>query len=241
MKKDSNLIMGINTLTEILNSCPEKILEVYTLKKSLKDRKEDLIRSIEKENIPIHYTDKKKLMDKVGSDSHQGFVAKVRRDYLTLKEAIEKDPPMLLLLDQIYDPHNFGAILRAAECFLIGGLIYSKNKGCPVTPVVTKVSSGASELVPLIRVSNLNDSLIKLQKSGYTVVIADCSEDAKSIYEYEVPEKMVFVLGSEEKGVQTLVKKRADALVYLPMKGKIDSLNVSQAAACFLSYFQQAH
>jgi len=230
--------MGINTLNELLHSCPEKIIEVYALKKSLNDRKEDLIRAIEKENIPIIYLDKRKLEDLVDSDSHQGFAAKVRRTYYTLKEILEKDPPFLLLLDQIYDPHNFGAILRASECFSVSGLIYSKNKGCPVTPVVTKVSCGASELVPLVRVSNLNDTLIKLQKSGYTVVIANCGKEAKSIYEFQIPEKMVFVLGSEEKGVQPLVKKRADDLVYLPMKGKIDSLNVSQAAACFLSYFQ---
>lgn len=238
MRKDSNLIMGINTLTELLRSCPEKILEIYTVDKSFKERKEDLLALIKKEGITITYTSKKRLDDLVGSDSHQGFVAKVRRSYETLKETLDREPSFLVMLDQIYDPHNFGAILRSAECFGAGGLIYSKNKGCPVTPVVTKVSSGASELVPLIRVSNLNDTLIKLKERGYTVVIADCGADAKSIYTYKIPEKMVFILGSEEKGVSALVRKKADELVYLPMRGKIDSLNVSQAAACFFSYFQ---
>lgn len=241
MGKDSDLIMGINTITEVMKSHRDKIIKVFTLnptKTSQIDRKTDLIAALENEGIPIIYLDKKKLEEKAGSDSHQGFVASVKREYISLKQVIDEDPSFLLMLDQIYDPHNFGAILRAAECFNVPGVIYSKNKGCPVTPVVSKVSSGASELVPLVRVSNLHDSLLKLQDSGYSIVVADCSEDSKSIHEFEVPEKMVFILGSEEKGVQALLKKKADHLVHIPMMGRIDSLNVSQAAACFLFYFK---
>lgn len=244
MSKDSDLIMGINTISELLKTNSRKIKKVFTLKKGsdsskdLSDRKTVLLKKIEEEGIPLEYLDKRSLEEKVGSDSHQGFVASVKRDFVSLYEILKESPSFLLMVDQIYDPHNFGAILRAAECFQVPGVIYSKNKGCPVTPVVSKVSSGASELVPLVRVSNLHDSILKLQDAGYSIVIADCSDQSMDLSVFQKPEKMVFILGSEEKGVQALLKKKADYLVHISMKGQIDSLNVSQAAACFLYHFQ---
>jgi 23S rRNA (guanosine2251-2'-O)-methyltransferase len=193
--------------------------------------------ALKREQIPLIFMNKKNLDKKVGSESHQSFVAIIQRTLYPLKELVETRPSLIFILDQIYDPHNFGAILRACECFGVEGVIFSKNKGCPLTPVVTKVSSGASELIPLVRVSNIYNSLLKLRQEGYRIVASDCCESSKSLYSFKRPEKLAFVLGSEEKGVQPLIRKKADCLLHIPMKGQIDSLNVSQAAACFLSYF----
>lgn len=237
LKKDTNLLMGINALEELFTAHKERIVKVFVEKGDLSSRKKELLEKLEAEKIPLEYVDKRKLEEKASSDSHQSFVAQVDRPYLTLKEALEKNPSFFLILDQIHDPHNFGAILRACECFGATSVIYSKNKGCPITPVVTKVSSGATELVDLIRVSNIHDSVLKLKEEGYTIVAADCSNEAQSLDNLEKPKKIALILGSEEKGIQPILRKNADHLVYIPMKGQIDSLNVSQAAACFLFHF----
>jgi len=235
--QNTELLMGINALSEVLRVNKNKIVKVFVENRAHSKRKAEFIRELEKHKVSIKYIDKKGLERKVLSDSHQSFVAEVKRKYLSLQDCLQKNSDFLLLLDGITDPHNFGAILRASECFKVDGVIYSKNKGCPVTPVVTKVSSGASELIDLVRVSNLHDTILKLKKSGYTIVASDCSVESVDMYSFERPEKMVFILGSEGKGVSQLLKRNADYLVHIPMKGQIDSLNVSQAAACFLSYF----
>lgn len=214
----SQWVIGKNSINEVIKASPERILEILT-SGDVADYKRFKVRKVSK-----HL-----LSQMVNSDSHQGLVAKVRaKEDLPLSEAFFKN--CLVMVDGIEDPHNMGAILRAVEVFGVEGLIYSKNRGCGITPTVTKSSVGASELVDLFSVSNLATTLEKLQKEGFEVIVADMDGGD----DFKWPEKWVLVLGAEGRGVQPLLKKKADRVVSIAMKGRIDSLNVSQAAAVLL-------
>ena len=160
------------------------------------------------------------------------------RDELPLKEFLSTTPEksLVVMCDSITDPQNFGAILRACECFGVDALVFSKNRNVGITPVVSKVSVGGSELVPLIAVSNLVDTLKKFQDVGYFSVAAECHERSQSLYNFEFPSQTVLIIGAEGKGIQPLLSKKADYHLEIPMQGRIDSLNVSQATAVFLSH-----
>ena len=113
---------------------------------------------------------------------------------------------------------------------------YSTNRNVALTPVVSKASVGASEMVSLIPVSNLVDTLKKFQDAGYFSVATEISDQAKPLDSFEFPEKTVLMVGAEGSGIQPLLSKRSDFHLYIPMKGAIDSLNVSQATAVLLSH-----
>jgi 23S rRNA (guanosine2251-2'-O)-methyltransferase len=175
----------------------------------------------------------------VNSDSHQGVVARVSpRSYLAFDDLLESvrevDAISILALDGVLDPQNFGAILRAAECFGIDAVLWSKNRAAPIGPVVSKVSVGASELVPLCVVSNLHRALEQLKEAGAWLAGTMVAPDAASLDTFEFPEKSVIVMGAEGEGIHQLIEKSLDFKVYLSMAGAIDSLNVSQATAVFL-------
>jgi len=218
--------MGKNCVREVVKSSPERIKKLFVAKPS--------------DEFPSAAVKPKEALTKlVDSDSHQGVVALVEERTTTkLKDFLRepKDRSTLVMLDSIYDPHNLGAILRASECFGVDAVVWSKNRGADITPAVSKVSVGASELVPLIKVSNLSEAMKQCQKAGYTAVIADVGPGSQNIQEVEFPDLTLLILGSEGKGVQRLIQQRADCRVFIPMKGQIDSLNVSQAASVILSF-----
>ncbi|MFA5250848.1 MAG: 23S rRNA (guanosine(2251)-2'-O)-methyltransferase RlmB [Parachlamydiales bacterium] len=237
-----NYLIGRNSLWEVLRFTPERIIRVYALQAPGDVRSKKILELIEKQGLPVEYTHKKKLFDLVLSESHQGFVAELKpRNYLDLKLYLERSvqtekKELAIMLDSVFDPQNFGAILRAAECFGAAVLVFSKNRGCEITPVVTKVSSGASELLEIIQVANLAESVKRFQKAGFEAIVADADLKAKSLFQYEFSAKTLLILGSEDKGVQPLIRSLADGIVKIPLKGRIDSLNVSQAAAVFLAF-----
>ncbi|MCH9812141.1 23S rRNA (guanosine(2251)-2'-O)-methyltransferase RlmB [bacterium] len=238
MKKSKHFVIGKNSVEELLGHAPERILAVHS-----SHHKEDaLIKKLLLLRKPFHQKQNRKLEDLVSSTSHQGYAVEVSaRESVHIEDLIEKaqqkSKSLVVMLDSIFDPHNVGAILRACECFGVDGVIYSKNKGCKITPTVTKISMGASEIVPLAEVSNLATTIEKFQKEGFWAVAAEVSSSATSLNEFEYPEKTLLILGSEGTGIQKILSKKSDFHVYIPMKGKIDSLNVSQAATAFLLAF----
>jgi 23S rRNA (guanosine2251-2'-O)-methyltransferase len=235
-----DFIMGKHAIEELLQHAPKKLVKVYIAQtEEPSSRKEGIILHLQQQKIPFQFVPKQTLTSMVQSDSHQSFVAEIApRHYLDLSVFLEKvkdqDRCFILIVDSIYDPHNFGAILRSAECFGVDAVIFSKNRGSEVTAVVSKSSVGASELLPLIRVSNLAESIRKLKKEDFWVVVSELSKEAKSLSSFDFPKKSVLVLGSEEKGVQKLLLELADERLYIPMSGKVSSLNVAQAASVFL-------
>lgn len=232
------MIMGVHALEEVLQFAPEKILKVYTTSSK---KSSSLLKKIEEKRIPVHFVDKDLLEKMSGSESHQMFVAHIRgRVFLHPKEFLkrEKTTSFVLMLDQIFDPQNFGALIRSAECFGIDAVIFSKNRGCDITPMVTKASSGASELIELMRVSNLSQTVDLFQEEGFEVVASVLGQEAESAYSFSFAPKTLLIVGSEGEGIQPLLQKKADRMIYLPMEGKVASLNVAQATTAFFALYQ---
>lgn len=219
------IIMGKHAIEEVQKRDPQRIHRIYSHQKN--------------HPFPVTVVPKQKLSSLAGSESHQGLVAEVKeREFLTPKEFLKTAPEksLILMVDSIQDPQNFGTILRAAECFGADAVIYSKNRNVGLTPVVSKASVGASEVVPLMPVSNLADTLKKFQEGGYFSVAAEVKEGAHSLSTFEFPNQTLLIMGAEGSGIQPLLSKNSDFHVMIPMQGAIDSLNVSQATAVFLSF-----
>ncbi|NMC63811.1 MAG: 23S rRNA (guanosine(2251)-2'-O)-methyltransferase RlmB [SAR324 cluster bacterium] len=245
LSKGLRYVTGRHVIEELLAHSPERIVKVFVVEnaqargKGEGARKRDLLfqlKDIRKEVQELSFDELSAL---VGTTSHQGFAAIVHeREAMDLSEFFdevrEKDNSLVLILDEINDPQNLGALLRVAECFGVDAVIWSKNRGVDVTPVVSKASVGASEIVPIIRVSNLNDAAKKLKDEGYWVAAAVINEKAKSLHEFETPKKIALIVGSEGEGIGRLLGEVSDYLLYIPLEGKIQSLNVSQATAILL-------
>lgn len=239
-----NFVMGRNCVREVLRHSPQQVVTVFSSATSGGDAEIDAL--ITSAGVPLEGRSNEQLSALVSSDSHQSYVAllKDRKPY-ELKEflADSQDRPrsVVVMVDTINDPQNFGSILRACECFAVDAVIWSRNRGVSITPVVSKTSVGATELVPTVPVANLGEALRKLKDAGYWIVAADAAPDSQSIWSFEIPERCVLVFGSEGEGIQRLLLDNSDYRVVVPLLGKIDSLNVSQAVAVFLFRYRQLH
>lgn len=235
------LIMGIQTIREVLTYFPDRFIQIFTAASNkTQSRKHDLLLECEKKKIPILYVSSDLLTKMAGSDSHQSFVAHIKgRKFFDVNEFIEikneQDKVFVLMLSEIFDPQNFGAILRSAEYFRVDGVVWSKNRGTDLTPLVSKTSCGASEILPLIRISNLGDSVDKFKEAGFEIVATIADPKAEPIDQFHYAPKTVLIVGSEGEGIQPLLLQKADRFLTILSKGKIQSLNVAQATAVFLS------
>ncbi len=239
------LIMGLHALTELFAAAPDRILKVYTSVKNAQERKTGILKECEKWQVPVVLTNESELTHMCGSDSHQMFAAHVKgRTFLDVAQFLEKigdkDRSVVLMCDQIFDPQNFGALIRSAECLGADAVVWSKNRGSDLTPVAAKSSCGASEWMTLVRIANLAEGVSQFQKGGYEVVASVLKEGAVDAFRFSFSPRTVIVVGSEGEGIQPLIQKRADHCLYIPMSGKIQSLNVAQAATSLLTCFQRA-
>lgn len=228
------MIMGVHALREVLRHAPHKLLRVYTVA----TKQSELLTECERKKIPVTFVSADQLTKMAGSDSHQLLVAHIKgRTFLDVKEFLAEAPDacLVLMLDQIFDPQNFGALIRSAECLGVAAVAWSKNRGSDLTPVVAKASCGASELMPLIRISNLATSVDQFKEGGFEVVTALLDPAAESAYMFAYAPRTLLVVGSEGEGIQPLIRKKADRSIYLPMAGKIESLNVAQATTALLA------
>jgi 23S rRNA (guanosine2251-2'-O)-methyltransferase len=238
------LIMGIHALREILLHAPERLLRVYTAEQQKQGRKSELLALCEERGIAIVSVSTDALTKMTGSDSHQSVAAHVKgRSFLNVSEFLKKiegqENSLVLMADQIFDPQNFGSLIRTAECLGADGIAWSKNRGADITPVVAKSSCGASELLPLIRVSNLAEAVGQFQKGGFDTVAALLEKGSQNAFSFDFSPRTLLIVGSEGEGIQPLIQKRADRSIFIPMKGKIESLNVAQAAALLMGLYQQ--
>lgn len=189
--------------------------------------------------IPCEETSKRHLDELSQRGNHQGIVLEIERPgerdeqdlYVALAAA--RTPALVLVLDQVQDPHNLGACLRTADAAGVMAVVLPKDRSVGLTPTVAKVASGAAETVPMYRVTNLARCLEKLQKTGLWVV--GSSGDAPSeVYAVDLTVPLALVLGGEGKGLRRLTREKCDLLVHIPMMGQVESLNVSVAAAVLL-------
>lgn len=169
----------------------------------------------------------------------QGVIAlRSAQKYLDLGELIDESKksalPLLLILDSIQDPHNLGAILRSSECAGVDGVIITTNNSAPVNETVEKISAGAVSYLKICRVNNLVQAIDQMKERGFWIFGSILTPEARdySKADYKIP--MALVLGNEEKGIRKLVSGNCDFLLKIPMRGKIDSLNVSVAAGVLL-------
>jgi 23S rRNA (guanosine2251-2'-O)-methyltransferase len=237
-----DIVMGRNCIEELLAHDPGRIQEIFLAESrggAGEGRKNALRDAVEKARLRIRECSRHELDQMVQSDSHQGVVARVKpRMFLgleqLLEQARERESIGILALDGVLDPQNVGAILRAAECFGVDAVLWSKNRVAPLGPVVSKVSVGASELVPLCPVSNLHRAIEALKEAGVWSIGAVVTPEATELESFTAPEKWVLVMGSEGEGIQNLIEQNLDFCVYIKMFGAISSLNVSQATAVML-------
>lgn len=236
-----NYIMGKNTVLEVLRKKRGAVLKIFILKR--REEKNCEIETLSREfGVPISYISRNELTSLVSSESHQGYIAKIRnREFLNLDHffKIEREILSVLMLDEILDPHNMGALLRSALFFGVDAVVFSKNRGSDITAVVSKSSSGASELIPMIRVSNLADSIRRFKEEGFEIVAADCSGRFIPLSHFSFSKKVLIIVGSEGRGVRRLNLKLSDHIVGI--EGNMESLNVSQAAAVFLNKMKESH
>ena len=238
------LIMGIHPIQELLTHFPENLIRLFAEPPKKGGRKIHLVELCEQKKIPISFVSSDTLFQMTGSDSHQSVAAHIKgRHFLNLKDFLKTsegtENSLVLMCDQIFDPQNFGSLLRSAECLGADAVIWSKNRGSDLTPTAAKASAGASELLPLLRVSNLAEAMSSFQEAGFEAVASLLDKGAESAFQFQFAPKTLLILGSEGEGIQPLLIKRADRSIYIPMAGKIQSLNVSQGAAILMAQYRK--
>jgi 23S rRNA (guanosine2251-2'-O)-methyltransferase len=171
------------------------------------------------------------LAERAGSPDHQGVVAEVSDyPYADAEALLAADRPLLVALDEVTDPHNLGAVARVAECAGAGGLLITARRSARVTPAVCRVSAGAVEHLPVARVENLADLLVAARRPGLWSYAA-AADSAVPHDRADYRDGAVFVLGAEGRGLRRRVRAVCDQAVAIPMRGRVESLNVSTAAA----------
>lgn len=227
------IIIGRNAVTEALRSGRE-IDSIFVAKGNKGGSLSPIIAKASKLGIVIKEVDIRKLDKMAGGGNHQGIAASAAvKEYSTLEDVLKlaedrNEKPFLIVCDELEDPHNLGAILRTAECAGVHGVIIPKRRSVGLTYAVGKASAGAVEHIPVVKVTNIPDTLDKLKELGMWVYTADMG--GSNWCEVDYSGACVLVIGSEGFGVSKLVKEKSDFIVSLPMKGKINSLNASVAA-----------
>jgi 23S rRNA (guanosine2251-2'-O)-methyltransferase len=190
-------------------------------------------------NVPVRRLPKHKLSQLAGED-HRGIAAEIASatyaEVSDLLDAAAKqdEPPLLILLDGVEDPHNLGAIIRSAYCLGAHGVIIGNRRSAQLTQTVMKTSAGAAARLPVARVTNLNQTLTELKEAGCWIAAVDM--DGQNLWKSDLSGPLVLVLGGEGTGVSPLLKHNCDLTLAIPMcRGEIGSLNVSNAAAIILS------
>ena len=180
----------------------------------------------------IHYiVVEKELLNKMTKENHQGIVLEIEDFHYSELEEI-MDGSFLLILDHLEDPHNLGAIIRSAEAAGVTGIILPKDRSVSVTDIVIKTSAGAINNVKIVKVTNLVDTIKKLQKENFFIYGADM--EGCDLRETTFADKKVLVIGNEGKGISPIIEKNCDEIISIPMKGQVNSLNASVAAAILI-------
>lgn len=236
MEKE-HLIFGIRAVIEAVNAGKE-IDKVFIQKEAQGDLMQELMKTLKKNSVNFSYVPVEKL-NRLTSNNHQGAVASIAPvSFYKLETLVESviesgKKPLFLILDQLSDARNFGAIIRTAECTGVDGIIVQKQGSAPVNGDTVKTSAGAVFNVPICKVDHIKDAIFYLQGSGVKTVAATEKTD-NTLYDLDFNEPLAIIMGSEDKGINPSVLKIVDEKAKLPMFGTISSLNVSVACGAFL-------
>lgn len=234
--QDEELIFGRNPVTEALKSGRE--IEKILIKKGAGGSVGRILRMAKERGVPVRDESKANLDKKSAGASHQGVAAIISpykycpvEDILALAKKRE-EPPFIIILDGLEDPHNMGAIMRTAECAGAHGVIVAKRRAAGITGTVAKASAGAVEYLPCARVVNIARTVDMLKEQGLWIYA--CDMDGDTYYKADMEGPMALVIGNEGSGISRLVKSKCDFVVSIPMRGRISSLNASSAAAILM-------
>ena len=231
-------VIGFHSARNILRKSPERVKELHLKLGRATGRSLEIEALAEKHGIVVERCSRQQLENQFGK-SHQGIAircsdAKIfdERFLISLVKKIGAEG-FFLMLDGVTDPRNLGACLRSAECAGVNAVIVPRNNSVGMTPSVEKVASGAAELVPLVMVSNISRTILRMQELGIWV-FGTSLDTQKSIYEFDFRGPSMVVLGSEETGMKKSTQDKCDYLGKIPMVGQLNSLNVSVAAGILL-------
>ncbi|MEM7565390.1 MAG: 23S rRNA (guanosine(2251)-2'-O)-methyltransferase RlmB [Pseudomonadota bacterium] len=235
-------IYGIHAVSQRIMSAPAQCIELVCIE-SGNQRLQKVIEQARRSNVPTRFTTRQELNDLCGLEKHQNCVLisqadKANLSFTQMLETINSHS-LLLILDGVQDPHNLGACLRTADACGVDALIIPADRSAKLSPVVRKVAAGAAETVPLIEVTNLARSLKALKQAGVWIygTSGDASED---LYQYDYRGPVALVMGAEGSGIRRLTRETCDHLIRLPMRGRVESLNVSVATGICLYEIQRS-
>ncbi|MAZ78007.1 MAG: 23S rRNA (guanosine(2251)-2'-O)-methyltransferase RlmB [Legionellaceae bacterium] len=237
--KNIHYIYGWHAVLAILKQRPENVTTVFLLQQREDDRAQQLFALTQSARISVQAVSKQVLDKKSHGENHQGVVAECRsqdvlneNDLVKLLDDLHEDP-YLLILDGVQDPHNLGACLRSADAAGVHAVIIPKDKSVGITPIVRKVSCGASEVVPIVQATNLA-RVMKMLKSRNIWLFGADDKAEQSLYQADLKGAVALVMGAEGAGMRRLTREHCDVLISIPMHGSVSSLNVSVATGICL-------
>ena len=236
-------VFGLHAVEAALRRQAGSVSAIFFDRQRSDRRLQELLALAQQQGLKPQWLNKSQLDEMLAGDArHQGVVAELsqaevgERNEAWLEQLLVElqEPALLLVLDGVTDPHNVGACLRSADAAGVHAVITTRDRACGLTPVVRKVASGAAESVPFVQVTNLARTLRTLRDAGVWVIGTALEEGSQSLYQTRLTGPTALVLGAEGKGMRRLTREHCDELVYIPMRGTVQSLNVSVAAGVCL-------
>ncbi|MVF11434.1 23S rRNA (guanosine(2251)-2'-O)-methyltransferase RlmB [Ketobacter sp. MCCC 1A13808] len=233
-------LYGIHTVSAVLKKHPDRVLEMKLQEGRDDVRLEALLKQVQRAGVTCQRVSKKAMDHQFQDANHQGVAARCRlsqswdEDQLYTYLDNKSGPVLLLVLDSVTDPHNLGAVLRSADAAGVDAVITTRDKSAGLSPVVRRVAVGAAEVVPFVQVTNLARLLKELQERRIWVIGTELDETASSLYSVDLKDNIALVMGAEGSGLRRLTRENCDQLVFIPMQGDVQSLNVSVAAGVCL-------
>ncbi|WP_396426106.1 23S rRNA (guanosine(2251)-2'-O)-methyltransferase RlmB [Lactococcus cremoris] len=233
--ENTDLIYGLHAVTEALNG--DLVNKLY-VQEDLRGKNVEKIKELARiKKVNISWTPKTELNKLTENGVHQGFMARVSEfayaDLATLlPELAEKAEATILILDELTDPHNLGSIARTADATGVDAIIIPKHRAVGITPTAVKASTGALQHVPVVRVTNLSQTLDKLKRAGFWIFGTDM--DGTVYSKWNTKGKIALIIGNEGHGIGQNLKKQVDEMITIPMVGHVQSLNASVAASILM-------
>lgn len=229
----TRVLFGFHAVSARLSRQPASVVELYLARERHDPRMQEALALAQTHAVKIIHADPQRLDGLSGHGNHQGIVAIVTAppQHVVLEEVLEdlQEPPLLLVLDGITDPHNLGACLRVADAMGVHAVIAPKDKSVGINATVAKVACGAAEVVPYIVVTNLARTLREIKDAGIWVAGTDMQAET-DLFHFDQCGPLAWVMGAEGEGMRRLTREHCDVLVRIPMFGVVESLNVSVAS-----------
>ncbi len=242
----TELIYRRNAILETILASRRNIVRLLLSREASPDNQNNVIAAAKSKSVKIERIPRSQMTGKIGNSSHQDVLLEVQSypyaeiaDMYVLSEK-DKESPLLLILDQLQSPSNFGRLLRSAEAMGVHGVIVQKRRAGGVTPAVVAASMGASEHLLITRVTNLSRTIKQLQTDNLWVIGLDTNTECNALSEIDLNRALAIVIGNESNGLRRLIRDCCDSIITIPMLGKIESLNAAIAGSIALYAAREA-